>query len=51
MKFPEKGLSKDELSSIEAGKGANGSAFINSLTEQFNNLDVDGNGQLSAIQM
>lgn len=42
-----KGLSKDELSSVNAGGDLGGSAFLKSLSEKFESLDTDGNGQLS----
>lgn len=41
------GLSKNELSSIDAGSDVGGSAFLKSLTSQFEQLDADSNGQLS----
>lgn len=45
------GLSKDELSSIDAGDDKGGSAFLKSLSSQFDSLDADGNGQLSASEI
>lgn len=45
------GLSKAELSSIDAGNDQGGAAFLKSLTEQFNSLDADGDGQLSAQEI
>lgn len=45
------GLSKDELSSIDAGSDKGGSAFLKSLTDQFDQLDADGNGQLSGKEI
>lgn len=41
------GLSKSELSSVDAGSDVGGSAFLKSLTDQFDQIDTDGNGQLS----
>ena len=41
------GLSLDELSSIDTSGDAGGAAFLQSLTNQFDQLDADGNGQLS----
>lgn len=46
-----KGLSKEELSSIDTSSEVGGSAFLKSLTDQFDQLDADGNGQLSGIEM
>ena len=46
-----KGLSKDELSSIDAGSDVGGSAFLKSLTDQFDTLDADGNGQLTSDEI
>lgn len=45
------GLSKSELSSINAGDDAGGSAFLKSLTDQFDSLDADKNGQLSSEEI
>lgn len=45
------GLSKDELSSINADNDIGGAAFLKSLAEQFDKLDEDGNGQLSANEI
>ena len=41
------GLSKDELSSIDSSNDTGGAAFLKSLTDQFDELDTDANGQLS----
>jgi len=41
------GLSKDELSSIDTSGDVGASAFLKSLTDQFDKLDADANGQLS----
>lgn len=41
------GLSKDELSSVNAGEDVGGAAFLSSLEEQFDELDSDKDGQLS----
>jgi len=46
-----KGLSKDELSSINSSNDVGSSAFLESLTEQFDSLDADRNGQLSANEI
>lgn len=46
-----KGLSKDELSSIDSGSDVGGAAFLKSLTNQFDELDADGNGQLSESEI
>lgn len=40
------GLSKKELASIDTGNSI-GSAFLEALSEQFDKLDADKNGQLS----
>lgn len=45
------GLSKTELSSVDAGGDIGGSAFLKSLTEQFDSLDTDGSGQLSSEEI
>lgn len=45
------GLSKDELSSIDTSGDKGGSAFLQSLSSQFDSLDADGNGQLSASEI
>lgn len=45
------GLSKSELSSIDTGDDKGGSAFLQSLSSQFDSLDADGNGQLSASEI
>lgn len=45
------GLSKDELSSIDSSDDKGGSAFLQSLSSQFDSLDADGNGQLSASEI
>lgn len=45
------GLSKTELSSIDASGDIGGSAFLKSLTEQFDSLDTDGSGQLSSEEI
>lgn len=46
-----KGLSKSELSSIDSSNDAGGTAFIKSLTNQFDKLDTDGDGQLSQSEI
>lgn len=45
------GLSKSELSSIDSGSDTSGAAFLKSLTNQFDSLDADKNGQLSASEI
>lgn len=45
------GLSKGELSSIDMGNDVGGAAFMKSLSEQFDALDSDGNGQLTANEV
>lgn len=45
------GLSKKELSSVNAGDDVGGAAFLKSLTEQFDALDKNQNGQLSAQEI
>lgn len=45
------GLSKKELASIDANDNIVGSAFLQALTEQFDKLDADKNGQLSQSDM
>lgn len=45
------GLSKEELASITAGKDTGVSDFLKSLTEQFDELDEDKNGQLTTAEM
>lgn len=45
------GLSKAELSSIDSGNDLGGSAFLKSLSSQFDSIDADGNGQLSASEI
>ena len=46
-----KGLSQEELSSIDIGDDVRGSAFLKSLYEQFDALDTDGNEQLSTEEI
>lgn len=46
-----KGLSIDELSSIDTTKDAGGTAFLKSLTDEFSKLDADGNGQLNISEI
>lgn len=41
------GLSKDELTSIKTGDDVDGASFLNSLLDQFDQLDSDKNGQLT----
>lgn len=41
------GLSKNEISSINTGGDAGGSAFLQALTNQFDTLDANGDGSLS----
>lgn len=45
------GLSKSELSSIDAGEDFGGADFLKSLNAQFDSLDADGNGQLSTKEI
>ena len=45
------GLSKDELKSISAEKNTDAAAFLKSLNEQFDKIDSDSNGQLSAEEL
>lgn len=45
------GLSKKELSSVNPGDDVGGAAFLKSLTEQFDALDKNQNGQLSAQEI
>lgn len=45
------GLSKDELSSIDSSSDAGGTAFLQSLSDQFSQLDTDGNGELSSSEI
>lgn len=45
------GLSKSELSSIDSGSDVRGADFLKSLTNQFDSLDADKNGQLSASEI
>lgn len=45
------GLSKDELSSIDSSSDAGGAAFLKSLSDQFDQLDTDGNGELSSSEI
>lgn len=45
------GLSKSELSSIDSSNDAGGTAFLKSLTNQFDKLDSDGDGQLSKSEI
>ena len=45
------GLSKGELASVNAGNDVGGSAFLKSLTAQFDVLDADKNGQLSSEEI
>lgn len=45
------GLSKKELSSINPGEDVGGATFLKSLTEQFDALDKDANGELSAQEI
>lgn len=46
-----KGLSLDELSSIDTSGDVGGAAFLKSLQEQFDTLDADGNGELSDAEI
>lgn len=46
-----KGLSKDELLSIDTSGDIGGSAFLQSLEKQFDSLDADGNGELSSDEI
>ncbi len=45
------GLSKDELSAIDSTGNVGTSTFLKSLSEQFDTLDADGNGQLTADEI
>jgi Ca2+-binding EF-hand superfamily protein len=45
------GLSKEELSSIDTGDDKGGANFLKTLTENFDKLDSDGNGQLSESEI
>lgn len=45
------GLSKSELSSITAGDDKGGANFLNTLSKNFDKIDSDGNGQLSANEI
>jgi len=45
------GLSKSELSSIDTGSDKGGTGFLKSLSDQFDSLDADGNGQLSSDEI
>lgn len=45
------GLSQSELSSISTTENSGDSAFLESLSKQFNQLDTDGNGQLSSSEI
>lgn len=47
----KKGLSLDELSSIDTSKDSGGNGFLQSLKSQFAALDKDGDGQLSATEI
>jgi Ca2+-binding EF-hand superfamily protein len=44
-------LSKDELSSVDTSKSSEGASFIQTLSDEFDNLDIDENGQLSGSEM
>lgn len=46
-----KGISKKELSSIDVGDDVGGAAFLKSLNEQFDALDKDKNGELTAKEI
>lgn len=46
-----KGLSLDELSSVDTTRDAGGTAFLKSLSAQFSKLDADGDGQLSSSEI
>lgn len=46
-----KGLSKDELASIDTGDDFGGAAFLNSLKAQFDKLDANGDGQVSESEI
>lgn len=45
------GLSKDELSSIDTGNDVGGARFLKMLSNQFDKIDADGNGQLSSDEI
>lgn len=45
------GISKIELSSVNAGDDVGGAAFLKSLNEKFDELDADADGQLSAKEI
>lgn len=42
-----KGVSRDELSAIDSSGDVGGSAFLKSLSDQFDELDADASGELS----
>lgn len=46
-----KGLSQEELASIDSFDDVGGSAFLKTLTEQFDTLDSDGDGQLTTEEI
>lgn len=45
------GLSKDELSSIETGEDEGKSNFIKKLTENFDKIDANGDGQITSDEV
>lgn len=45
------GLSKKELASIDAGSDLGGAGFLNSLSAQFDKIDADGDGELTAKEI
>lgn len=45
------GLSKKELSSVNVGDDIGGAAFLKTLNEQFDALDKDKNGELTAKEI
>lgn len=46
-----KGLSENELSSISSNDDSGSNAFLKSLSDQFDSLDSDGNGQLTTQEI
>lgn len=45
------GVSQDELSSVSAGKDVGGANFLKTLSDNFDAIDTDGNGQLSSEEI
>lgn len=46
-----KGLSKDELASINTSSDVGGSSFLNKLTANFDKIDTNGDGQLTGSEI